>query len=284
MTWRERAREAAEARLRGLMAAGPSTRESAVSGPDDSSSDDAGAEDVAESVRIRTGPWSGAAVRGLLVLTVLAVGAAAYLMWQAQPREVVAAPEVLAQGEPITGNLPADPITGGLPAEATGAAPPSMPDPTVPPAQQPVSSPDVIVHVAGQVARPGLVRLPGGSRVADAVEAAGGVTRPRAAESVNLARLVVDGEQIYVGGGGGGAGGAESPRVGAGADSANSPLDLNAATAEQFDALPGVGPVIAGRIVEWRTLHGRFRSVEELAEVSGIGEAILASLRPLVRV
>lgn len=241
----------------------------------DGTGNDGIGDDVGDVGRIRTGPWSAAAVRGLLLLTVLAVGVAGYLLWQAQPRPVATVPEVLAAGEPVTGNLP--------PVESTGTAPPPPTSaPSVPMAEAPPALPDVIVHVAGQVARPGLVRLPGGSRVADAVEAAGGVTRPRAAESVNLARLVVDGEQIYVGGSGGAEG--LPAATGAGAVATASPLDLNTATVEQFDALPGVGPVIAGRIVEWRTLHGRFRSVEELAEVSGIGDAILANLRPLVRV
>ena len=221
------------------------------------------------------------------MLTVLAMGLAGYLLWQSQPRSVAPVPEVIALGEPITGDpfVPVGAMTDADPAATSdpSAAPrladgaPALPD--VAPAL-----PDVIVHVAGQVARPGLVRLPGGSRVADALEAAGGVTKPRAAETVNLARLVTDGEQIYVGGTGA-AGGAGSTHAAAStAGTPGSPVDLNVATVEQLDALPGVGPVIAGRIVEWRTVHGRFRSVEELAEVSGIGEAILANLRPLVRV
>lgn len=273
MTWRERARQAAERRLRSLAVEGGGshgvTDKSPVTDVD---------EDVADDgVRIRTGPWSSAAVRGLALLTLIAVTVAGYLLWQAQPRSVAPVPEVLAVGEPISGNIPGevdDPVAA-MPA----------PEPVRPTAAETLPPPDVIVHVAGQVARPGLVRLPGGSRVADAVEAAGGVTRPRAAESVNLARLVVDGEQILVGGSGGAGGsggtvGAPAPDPG----TPGAPLDLNSATVEQLDSLPGVGPVIAGRIVEWRTVHGRFRSVEELAEVSGIGEAILANLRPLVRV
>lgn len=267
MTWRERVQEAAEQRLRSLVSGSE-----APLPVEESSVGDAEEEMPPQAApRLRTGPWSTAAVRGLVVVTVLAVGIAGYLMWQAQPREVAPVPEVLAVGEQVTGNLPVDPDPApgefeSLASEAPAPLPPS---------------PDVIVHVAGLVARPGLVRLPGGSRVADAVEAAGGVTKPQAAESVNLARLVVDGEQIYVGGPGGGGGPAAQ---GSASSSPTSPLDLNTATAEQFDALPGVGPVIAGRIVEWRTVHGRFRSVEELGEVSGIGEAILANLRPLVRV
>lgn len=229
----------------------------------------------ADGPRIRVGPWTPAALRALVIITILAAAVAGYLLWSGQPHEatpvtpVPQVPQVLATGDPVTGNL------------SNSASPAAAPQPLPGADPSPAPAPGLVVHVAGQVARPGLVRLPAGSRVADAVEAAGGVTRARASESVNLARLVVDGEQIYVGGTArpGGAGGVE-----AGAAAAVSPVDLNTATVDQFDALPGVGPVIAARIIEWRTLHGRFSSVDELAEVSGIGEAILADLRPLVRV
>ncbi len=273
MTWREHARQAAERRLRSLAVDGAEPRGL----PDPTPVAEVDEDAANDRVRIRTGPWSSAAVRGLALLTLIAIAVAGYLLWQAQPRSVAPVPEVMAVGEPITGNLPEEvdhPVAAVPESEpAPEPVPPTAPGGSLPP--------DVIVHVAGQVAHPGLVRLPGGSRVADAVEAAGGVTRPRAADSVNLARLVVDGEQIVVGGsaGAGGTGGASVPDPG----TPGAPLDLNSATVEQFDSLPGVGPVIAGRIVEWRTVHGRFRSIEELAEVSGIGEAILANLRPLVR-
>lgn len=243
---------------------------------------DEGDDPVADQTGIRTGPWSSAAVRGLVVVTALAVGLAGYLMWQAQPRSVAPVPEVIAVGDPITGDPGSNALAPASSPSPEGPVLPQVVD-VIPTPGTEAPSADVIVHVAGQVARPGLVRLPGGSRVADAVEAAGGVTKPRAAETVNLARLVIDGEQIYVGGTGG-SGGASAAGSGPEAAVAAPPLDLNSASVEQFDALPGVGPVIAGRIVEWRSVHGRFRSVEELAEVSGIGEAILASLRPLVRV
>jgi competence protein ComEA len=115
--------------------------------------------------------------------------------------------------------------------------------------------------------------------VADAIEAAGGLTRARAADTVNLARVLTDGEQVLVGiekatPGDVGASGPPTPTV----------LDLNTSTAEQLDTLPGVGPVLAGRIVAWRTANGRFRSIEELGEVAGIGESILGQVRGLVRV
>jgi competence protein ComEA len=158
----------------------------------------------------------------------------------------------------------------------------------------------LVVDVEGKVRRPGLVRVPGGSRVADAVEAAGGPAPGAALVRINLARPLSDGEQVVVPGpndpippgvnGSGGAGGSGGGSAGSGAGSAggtgsgNGPVDLNTATVQQLDALPGIGPVLAGRIVAWRTEHGRFTSVDQLSEVSGIGDALMGKLRPLVRV
>jgi competence protein ComEA len=130
----------------------------------------------------------------------------------------------------------------------------------------------LVVDVAGDVRRPGLVRLPAGSRVADALAAAGGARPGASTTGLNLARKVVDGEQIVVG----------APA--AAAPSSGALLNLNTATAEDLDALPGVGAVLAGRIVEWRTAHGPFTSVDQLREVSGIGARKLASIRALLTV
>jgi competence protein ComEA len=144
----------------------------------------------------------------------------------------------------------------------------------------------VVVDVEGRVRHPGLQRLPSGSRVADAVRAAGGVGAGAVLARLNVARLLVDGEQIVVPGpddpvpAAGGADGAGPPPGSASAG----PLDLNSATQEGLDALPGVGPVLAARILAWRTAHGRFTSVDELGEVPGIGPKALERLRPLVRV
>ena len=169
---------------------------------------------------------------------------------------------------------------------------------TVPPAGRPSGVGPVFVHVAGAVRRPGLVELAPGARVADAVAAAGGVTSRADAASVNLARPVLDGEQVVVlrrgaaGGPGPAPGTGPAPGPGAapgeaagapGSRGTTNPLvDLNAATLDTLDSLPGIGPVLAQRILDWRTAHGRFSSVEELGEVSGIGEATLGDLRPLV--
>ena len=127
----------------------------------------------------------------------------------------------------------------------------------------------VVVHVVGKVAAPGVVELPAGSRVQDAIEAAGGATKDKALESVNLARVVVDGEQIDVGASGDAGGG-------------SSRISLNSANAQQLQEIPGVGPVIAERIVEWRTKNGPFHSVAELAEVSGIGPSMLERIEDQV--
>jgi competence protein ComEA len=153
----------------------------------------------------------------------------------------------------------------------------------------------VVVHVVGQVARPGVVTLPAGSRVRDAVAAAGGASRGADLAALNLARPLVDGEQVHVprpgeapaavggpgGSAAGGAGGAASAGPGA---AGTGPVNLNTATTAVLEELPGVGPVLAQRIVDWRTAHGRFTSVGELAEVSGIGEKMFTQLQDKVTV
>jgi len=155
-------------------------------------------------------------------------------------------------------------------------------------AGMPTAAGVLLVHVVGQVRRPGVVRLPPGSRVLDAVKAAGGATALADLNHLNLARVVADGEQIVVPkpgesvGGGAGAGGAATGSAGAG--SGGGLIDLNTADAAALDSLPGVGPVLAQRILDWRTEHGRFSSVDELGEVSGIGDKILAQISPKVRV
>lgn len=174
---------------------------------------------------------------------------------------------------------------------------PSGPGPTAGSSATATASGVVVVHVVGQVKRPGVQELPMGSRVAQAVEAAGGATKGADLSRVNLARVLVDGEQVRVpapgdpvdpaeltgpgapagAAGGGGAGGGAG-----GAASAGGLVPLNSAGLAALDTLPGVGPVLAQRILDWRTQHGRFTSVDELGEVSGIGEKLLSQLTPLV--
>jgi competence protein ComEA len=141
---------------------------------------------------------------------------------------------------------------------------------------------DVVVHVVGAVAAPGLVTVPEGSRVADALTAAGDATPDADLAGVNLAREVVDGEQIVVPRPGEVASAAPGPATGGG--TADGPVDLNAADEAALDGLSGIGPVLAARIVEWREANGPFTTVEELGEVSGIGDALLARLRDQVKV
>ena len=151
------------------------------------------------------------------------------------------------------------------------------------PSAPPPAAPEVVVSVAGRVARPGLSRRPDGSRVADALAAVGGALPGTDRMGLTIARRLSDGEQLLVGVAPPPGQPAESTVPGTPAGTAPK-IDLNAATLEQLDALPGVGPVTAQRMLDWRTAHGRFTSVNQLREVGGIGPARLARLKDLVRV
>ncbi|HET8652456.1 MAG TPA: ComEA family DNA-binding protein [Gaiellaceae bacterium] len=143
-------------------------------------------------------------------------------------------------------------------------------------------APRLVVHVVGAVRRPGLYRLAHGARIADAVRRAGGATRRADLSLVNLAAQVSDGTQVVVPrrvaveAASGGAGGGEAPAAPGG------PVHLNTATIEQLDALPGVGPVTAQKILDYREQHGAFSSVDDLDAIPGIGPARLEQLRELV--
>lgn len=179
--------------------------------------------------------------------------------------------------------------TAGTGRFGSGAAAPSRVASSTAPTQ-------VVVQVVGQVRHPGVVTLRTGARVQDAVSAAGGALPSADLSAVNLARVVTDGEQIQVpkpgqsmtppvGATGGGAGAASGTTPGSSSTaSTGGVVDLNTADVTGLDALPGVGPVLAQRIVDWRTQNGRFTSVDELGEVSGIGDKVLARLRPHVTV
>jgi competence protein ComEA len=208
----------------------------------------------------------------LLVLAALLVAGAVWV--RATPRQL----------GPAAGRRAA---TGGL-ADASGDQGPAAPaDQTLPRAapgtSAPPGAPDrVAVHVAGRVRHPGLVRLPAGSRVQDAIRAAGGATSGADLDAVNLARRLSDGEQVLVPGPGDPApqpvpGATTTPGV------PGVPIDLNTATVEQLDTLPGVGEVTAGRIVAYRTAHP-FTAVDELLEVPGIGQRRFDQLKDLVTV
>lgn len=128
----------------------------------------------------------------------------------------------------------------------------------------------IVVHVTGEVINPGIVTLPAGSRVIDAITAAGGFTSDVSEVNLNLAAHIEDGQLIYVG-----------QETGPSADTR---VNLNTATLTDLEALPGVGPVMAQRILQWRTTNNRFSSVEELQEIDGIGPKLFSRLRELVRV
>jgi competence protein ComEA len=157
----------------------------------------------------------------------------------------------------------------------------------------------VVVHVIGAVNTPGVVRLADGSRVADAITAAGGLSAKAAVGELNLAQVLVDGTQLKIGtgkhpggwirdgssggeGGGGGSGGGGGGGGGGGSGS-SAKVSLNTATLQQLDTLPGIGPVTAQKILDWRKAHGKFTAITELQEVDGIGPKTYADLAGAVR-
>jgi competence protein ComEA len=159
-----------------------------------------------------------------------------------------------------------------------GGAPVVVPLLRPPRAAHARSSSRLVVDVAGAVRRPGLHQLAPGTRIADAVAAAGGATSKADINAVNLAAPVADGEQIVVPPRGSGAAGASSGA----APSPTAPLDLNSASLEQLDALPGIGPATAQKILDYRQAHGSFHSVAELDAVPGIGQGRIEQLKGLV--
>ena len=168
---------------------------------------------------------------------------------------------------------PTPSATGATPAEPASSAAGTAVGST------PSEGDQIVVDVVGKVRRPGIVVLPAGARVVDAVRAAGGIRRGVDRTQVNLARLLTDGEQVVVGVG-------AAPPVG-GSTSTTAPgagglVNLNTADQATLETLPGVGPVTAAAILEWRAEHGAFTAVEELLEVSGIGDATLAEIAPHV--
>lgn len=167
-------------------------------------------------------------------------------------------------------------------AMSSGGVQHEPPPPVLPMAAATSSAPDasIVVSVVGRVARPGLVTLPEGARVADALGASGGPAPDADLSALNLARRLADGEQIYVGVPT--PPGAEPAPVVSGGPGVAGKVDLNSATLATLDTLPGVGPVTAQRILDWRTDHGRFDSVEQLREIDGIGPSRFTKLKDLV--
>ncbi len=199
------------------------------------------------------------------------------LRWRARPRLVVSVTVALA-------SLSAALWWWGASPQAVEISAPAVVESSVPVASLPspaalagiVTTPPttVVAHVAGAVVKPGLVELEAGSRIADAIELAGGPTEEAELDAVNLARLVVDGEQILVPEQG-------SALADAGADAAAgavAPVSLSTGTASQLESLPGIGPVIAARIVDDREANGPYSSLGDLTRVSGVGDVLVASL------
>lgn len=259
--WGDRAEAQDAALLRDLVGTVPSA-------DDDAERFDARAEHVRWSVSAR-------AAGGVVVVLLGVVGWLGVRAWTSGPGPVVPLPATAS----------------GTPAAASGVAPaPSgATAPLGEPAGASASAAPVYVHVVGQVAEPGVVELPVGARVSDAIDLAGGPTARADLAAVNLARAVVDGEQIRVPEPGevpapSGTPGTSGPEGGTASPGSGGQIDLNAADAAELDQIPGIGPVLAQRILEHRELHGPFRSVEALEDVSGIGPAMLGRIAPHVRV
>jgi len=237
----------------------------------------------------------------IVVIVLLGLGLVGWSVLRARP-------VALASGTAVGGSTaPTPAATAG--AQSTSAAPKGPPPPTAgtttPSPASSSSAPVIEVHVLGAVKHPGVVTLAVGARVQDALDRAGGVTKAADLGDLNLAQPIADGQQIYVardGGqsqvrdpvtvpaGGGAASAGSDPTAATGSAGATpggatgAPVNLNTATVDQLDQLPGVGPVTAQKIVDWRTQHGRFESTEQLQEVDGIGPKTYADLASMVTV
>ncbi len=185
------------------------------------------------------------AIRPIFKIIIAAVIVTAGLVWLNRPAPV-AVPQIASLGIPITTN-------SDLPESVQGID-------------------QIVVDVKGDVTRPGLVTLPAGSRVADAITAAGGVIPSANMTTINLAERLSDGQMIFIG---------KSNSMELNSDPR---INLNLATETELDSLPGVGPVMAGRIIAWRESNQRFHSIDELQEVPGIGPKVFANLKSLIRI
>jgi competence protein ComEA len=233
-------------------------------------------------VTVRPRPHLGAVQMGvvLLVLAVGLVGAAWWLVRSSGGAEEVVPPPEVVETTPA-----AEGPGAGAGAEPGAAAPSAAASPADGAAGPSAGEGEIVVDVVGRVRRPGIAVLPLGSRVVDAVRAAGGLLPGIDRTTLNLARLLTDGEQVLIGVEG------AAPPVPPGSSTSSAPpgspsagelVNINTADQATLETLPGIGPVTAAAILQWRTEHGGFTAVEELLEVSGIGDATLAELMPFV--
>jgi len=181
--------------------------------------------------------------RGLAIIFALSIGIAAFYFLNSRPGAEIAAIEELA------------------------------------PIVEQVEPAELIVNVAGKVANPGVYQLPSGARVIDAIQAAGNQLKGVDISDINLARVLVDGEQILVGGSK-----SISNRSVVKKISPDNPLDINRATLAQLDTLPGIGPVTAQRIIDYRIKVGRINALDELKKISGLGGSKFEEIKPLLRI
>ncbi|MDQ0801107.1 helix-hairpin-helix domain-containing protein [Arthrobacter sp. SLBN-112] len=221
-------------------------------------------------------------LRVAALLAAVAAAAGAWFWWQAG----AVAPEILPLSGVASGRSHATP-------EDTAAGAAEGPQELSPDSGGAVSGGLVVVHVAGAVANPGVIRLRQGSRVDDAIAAAGGPVAEADVNRLNLALVIEDGQKIHVPrigeppsthSGTAGADGSDTTGEAAGPGQSGGKINLNTAGVAELDTLPKVGPVLAQRIVDWRKEHGPFKSAEELDAVDGVGPKMLESLLPLVTV
>jgi competence protein ComEA len=229
-----------------------------------------------ESWRERIGALSRREVAGLVAVAVLVCGAVALWYVRSLPRAIQVRQEGPAPppaGDPSGSGNPGPDESPGQPAAAVSAPP----TPT-----------EIVVHVAGLVRDPGVYRFHQGDRVVDAIDAAGGARPGADLTTLNLAALLSDGEQVVVGKTGPAPPSGTSEGTGGGGSAPGSggagPVNVNSATLEQLESLPGIGPALGQRIIDYREQHGPYHTVDDLLNVSGIGDKTLEDLRPLVTV
>lgn len=220
---------------------------------------------IGEPLHDRVADLGRREVTGILVVGLLVVAAAGlwYVRSLPRPIRVEAGAQLGSPGSPASA------------APGTTAAEGSSPSPA------PVQ---MVVHVAGWVHRPGVYRFLQGDRVVDAVEAAGGARAGADLTTLNMAALLADGQQVLVGRRGGAGGIVSGTSTDGSGTGPGGLVNVNVATLEELEALPGIGPALGQRIIDHREEHGPFHVVDDLMNVSGIGEKTMEDLRPLVTV